>query len=197
MEIFIFLVLVVCAMYFYFNTKKVEEQKEAENEYIKKMESIIEGINNGTVTYTKIDSDIPIRLKQGEYTVAMYKNVRCGTYKNTGKVNYVGGSGRIRIAKGVSINTGRRKAVSEKGWVFDQEGTIYITNKRIIFNGDHTNTNLPYDKMLSAVCTDGEYLMVDRETGKDVCFYFSDFFPPEHSVFVYVNGRGDTIEVKD
>jgi hypothetical protein len=181
------IILMVFVYIFYkliFGENSNINKDDKSDEYVDKMEVLFEAVKSGEYTYSHFES--PVKLRPNEKLIASYDNVLLGSFKNTGNVDYVGGSGRVNIVKGFGVNLGRRKAVYEKDWVFDQKGTLYITDKRLLFDGDCRNTSIQYNKLLKAISVDGAHLMVEKETGKDICFKFSNEFKPEHSLFVYL-----------
>ena len=81
--------------------------------------------------------------------------------------NYGGIGYRIKIMKGVYYRMGNinlKKITSEELQVIDT-GTVYLTNKRIIFTGSRKNTNIKLNKILSITpYSDG--VGIEKDTGK-------------------------------
>ncbi len=66
-------------------------------------------------------------------------------------MGYSSGYGGVsfRVAKGVSLHTGRSRGRSIKGNVsYKYSGNLYITNKRIIFTGSNKNFSIDVSKLL-------------------------------------------------
>lgn len=68
----------------------------------------------------------------------------------TKRINYSGPTMRIRIMKGVYWRAGSiaPQRISEDEWRVIDEGTIYLTNKRIIFMGNNGNKTITLGKIL-------------------------------------------------
>lgn len=85
----------------------------------------------------------------------------------TQKINYAGPSVRLKIWKGFYYRAGSvnlERITSEKLLLIDS-GTIYLTNKRLIFVGAKKNTNIKLNKILSIVpYSDG--IGIEKDTGK-------------------------------
>lgn len=83
------------------------------------------------------------------------------------RTNYIGYSTSFRIAKGFYLRSGSR---SSQSYSIDtmkmiDTGTLYLTNKRIIFTGTKKNSNIRIDKILNFTpYTDG--VEISKETGK-------------------------------
>lgn len=92
---------------------------------------------------------LPINLQKGETgyfhasSVTLYepRAVRSGGY----------GGGSVRIAKGVTIHSGRFNSESHDEWRPIATGNLYVTDKRIIFDGDMKNRVIKLADVLSIV----------------------------------------------
>lgn len=83
------------------------------------------------------------------------------------RVNYSGYSTSFKVAKGFYLRSGSYKpqSYSTDQMKLIDSGTLYLTNKRIIFTGIKKNSNIKLDKILSITpYTDG--VEIDKETGK-------------------------------
>ena len=85
----------------------------------------------------------------------------------TQRINYGGPALRIKIMKGVYYRAGSvgvQRITSEQLQEIDN-GTLYITNKRIIFTGNKKNSNILLSKVLSVTpYSDG--VGIEKDTGK-------------------------------
>lgn len=89
----------------------------------------------------------------------------------TKAIRYHGPSGRIRITKGLSWRYGSVSIdrVSREELRQIDTGTLYITNKRILFNGQNKNLNTQFKKIIHfSVYGDG--LKIEKDTGRDQYF---------------------------
>ena len=85
----------------------------------------------------------------------------------TKRINYGGPRVRFKIVKGLYYSAGSvavQRVTSDQIQVIDS-GTVYLTNKRVIFLGNKKNSNIRLDKILSIVpYSDGVEL--EKDTGK-------------------------------
>lgn len=104
----------------------------------------------------------------------------------TQRINYGGPSYRVKIMKGVYYRAGSVKVqrmTSEQLLLIDS-GTIYITNKRLIFLGSKKNTNIPIAKILSVTpYSDG--VGIEKDSGKSPIFRITD----NADIFALILGR--------
>ena len=80
---------------------------------------------------------------------------------------YVGASVSFRVAKGVRVSTGRAVPVYREyeGLSDIASGTLYLTDKRIIFIGDRKSSDMAYKKLLDVkVFTNG--IEIIKNSGK-------------------------------
>ena len=113
----------------------------------------------------------PLELHRGE---RCHAQLPCRLQEKrtvTKAVRYSGPSGRIRIMKGLSWRYGYvnvSRVTSEELRQIDT-GTLYVSNKRLLFNGQGKNLNVPYKKIIQfTLYTNG--LQIERDTGRDQYF---------------------------
>lgn len=85
----------------------------------------------------------------------------------THRVNYGGVSARAKIMKGVYYRVGSMKAeaVKSEEWKLIDQGTLFLTNKRIIFMGSKGNKNIRLNRVLSfSPFQNG--VEIDKDSGK-------------------------------
>ena len=63
--------------------------------------------------------------------------------------DYVSGRVGLRIAKGVWIGGSRGRSVSSQEWSKLSTGTLTLTNKRLVFNGDGVDRTVAREKIIS------------------------------------------------
>ena len=83
------------------------------------------------------------------------------------RVSYSGYSTSFKVAKGFYLRSGsyRPQSYSVDTMKLIDTGTIYLTNKRIIFTGNKKNSNIRIDKILDFTpYSDG--VEIGKETGK-------------------------------
>lgn len=107
-----------------------------------------------------------------------YFSTSVGWYElrtETTRYNYAGTTARIKIMKGVYYRVGSVKVQPIKRDVLRQidSGTLYLTNKRIIFVGSKKNSNIRLDKVLSFTpYSDG--IEIGKDTGKSPFLSFTN-----------------------
>lgn len=89
----------------------------------------------------------------------------------TKRVNYGGLGYRVRIMKGLYYqggSMGLQRVTSEEIQTIDT-GLVYVTNKRVLFNGGYKNMSLPLNRIISLVpYSDG--LGVEKDRGRTPIF---------------------------
>ena len=108
----------------------------------------------------------PVLLQKAELCHAAFPS-ELHEYRTVTKAyRYVGPAGRIRIMKGLSWRYGSvsiNRVTSEELRQLDS-GVLYITNKRLLYNGGRKNVNTPLKKILTfTLHKDG--IKVEKETG--------------------------------
>lgn len=104
--------------------------------------------NNGTLE--KEIHDVPIILKKGEECYFSTSATWLQVKKVTQHKGYAGASLGFRVAKGVRFSVGRGIPVKNTYEEMQplSDGEIYITNKRIIFDGVKKSTNVTYGRLI-------------------------------------------------
>ena len=120
-------------------------------------------------------ANVPINLQKNEFCYYYTEAEWLETRTITQRINYGGPTARIRIIKGVYYRAGSmsvQRITSEQQQVIDS-GTLYVTNKRIIFVGNKKNTNIPLGKILSVEpFSDG--VGIEKDSGKSPALRVSD-----------------------
>lgn len=128
-------------------------------------------IENGDVPTIEPD----INLTRGEKcyykTDATWNELR----KQTQRINYSGPTMRIKLAKGVYWRAGsvQAKVISTEEYKNLDDGTLYLTSKRLIFIGSRSNKNIRLNKVLNLVpYKDG--IDIIKDSGKSPFLGFND-----------------------
>ena len=119
--------------------------------------------------------NLPFRLKRNEVVLGASR-ARRGTHQATGrgKVRTQGFVVSVPIVQGLrwraSFGSGQVKP--EMKWVFNEEGVLWFTNQRIIFDGSNRNTTIQLSKVLNLGFANGDASLfyLDIENGKDAMF---------------------------
>lgn len=128
-------------------------------------------IENGEIP--TISSDINLQKSENLY---FKTNIEWYEMKSvTQRVNYSGVSTRIKICKGVYYKIGSvaPERVTQDIWKIVDNGTLYLTSKRIIFIGTKANKNMKLDKIL-AFEPYRNGVQIDKDTGKATFFSFTN-----------------------
>ena len=108
-----------------------------------------------------------IALQKGE--VCYIKKSSVKWYEKRSVRKTVGG-GKIKISKGFYLKM-QSRTISTSELKVINTGTVYLTNKRLIFMGDEKNSNIKLEKILSITpYSDG--FEIDKETGKSPLLKF-------------------------
>ena len=128
-------------------------------------------IDNGNLPTIKSDINL-----QGNESLHFKTDI---TWQEQRKVitsyNYAGPTARFKIAKGVSYRLGSMsvRPQTEDVWQTIDSGTIYLTNKRLIFMGQRGNKTIPLNKILDfKPYSDG--VDIQKDSGKSPFLKFSD-----------------------
>ncbi|MHB0756902.1 hypothetical protein [Polaribacter sp. M15] len=129
-------------------------------------------IENGEIP---VYNNPPINIQKSEslyfMTSVNWKEQR----RVTKRVNYGGVTARVKIAKGVYYRMGSfsAKTVSDDVWQVIDNGTIYLTNKRLIFMGSRGNKTIRINKILN-IAPYRNGIDIQKETGKSPFLEFKD-----------------------
>lgn len=123
--------------------------------------------------FWRIENDEPPTL---QVPITLQKNEKCHftcqaswheIRTRTVRVNYSGLSTSIRICKGVRYRVGSitPQRVTRDELTHIDDGTLYVTNKRVLFDGLRKNSAIRYSALLSfSVHSDG--IILEKATGK-------------------------------
>lgn len=90
--------------------------------------------------------DTNVMLKRGE---AAFYSAPTTLFETRAVRHHVAGHGGVRVARGVWIGGTRGRAESRQEWRRIDDGSLTVTNQRIIFDGRKTNRTVPLDKLIS------------------------------------------------
>jgi len=90
--------------------------------------------------------DANVMLKRGE---AAFYSAPTTLFETRAVRHHVAGHGGVRVARGVWIGGTRGRAESHQEWRRIDDGSLTVTNQRIIFDGRKTNRTVPLDKLIS------------------------------------------------
>ena len=136
-------VFLACIVYAIFKSMSDRRKDAAANDEFQKWQSEV-----AAAGYLP-ELRLPIKLQKGEtgyfqaapVTLCEPRAIRTGGY----------GGGSVRIAKGISIHTGRFSSESHDEWRAITTGSLYVTDKRIIFDGDTKNRVINLEDVMSIV----------------------------------------------
>jgi hypothetical protein len=124
-------------------------------------------ISSGDIPEIQAD----IRLQRGEKCYAQFQCRLLEKRSVTRAIRYSGPSGRIRIMKGLSWRYGYvnvNRVTTEELRQLDT-GVLYLTSKRLVFNGQSKNLSVPYKKIIHfTLYKDG--VQIEKDSGRDPYF---------------------------
>lgn len=114
-----------------------------------------------------------IQLRKSEVCHGASEVTHAEYRKVTKSVGYGGPVARVRIMKGLYYRVGHVNVsrVSEDVLQELDSGMLYLTSRRMIFNGSKRNVSLPLGKILNFI-VHPEGLQIEKETGRDLFFRF-------------------------
>lgn len=119
--------------------------------------------------------DCPLMLKRGETCHAVVAAKAYEERTRTVRVGYSGVSTRIKIVKGVYLNSGSyRPSRTTESYSFDLgHGDLVVSNKRLIFSSSQKALNWALDSIIDwTLYSDG--IEIRRAAGKPVTFAFGE-----------------------
>ncbi len=117
---------------------------------------------------------VPIQLGRNEVCAAYVDAQQFQIKTVTKAIRYGGFSASIKIAGPIRYRSGtvRTHRVSEEVLTLIDTGTLYFTNKRLLFHGAKKTTQIPLTKIIDTTFySDG--LSVQKDTGKPLLFQFT------------------------
>ncbi len=125
--------------------------------------SLLWQVDNGNLPVVAVS----INLQRGETCHAVAPAVWMEMRTRTERINYGGPVASFRIAKGLHYRVGsvRVQRITREELTEIDRGTVYLTNKRVIFDGGKKNTTLRLNSLLSFTpCSDG--VVLEKSSGK-------------------------------
>ena len=93
--------------------------------------------------------EVNLHLAKGE--VCYFKNLTAELYELRAVRDGRAAGTSVRVMKGVTIHSGGFKSESHDEWRKVSMGALYVTNKRIIFDGELKNRIIPIADVMSVV----------------------------------------------
>ena len=128
-------------------------------------------------------SGVPILLQRGEVChwagAVEYLQIK----KVVVRRSYGGFGFSIPIMRGISYRVGNYdlNRESENQMTKIDEGTVYITSKRIVFDGQLKNLNIPFSKVIGVTCFKNAFGLNLASSG-DPCFTMTDDPRPAYDI---------------
>ena len=94
-----------------------------------------------------IDNNPPIMLKKNERAVFSINNISLSENRSVRTGSY--GGSRVRVAKGISVGGGSFKSQSHEELTVIDNGTLILTNQRMVFVGKTHSSDIPLKKIVS------------------------------------------------
>lgn len=117
--------------------------------------------------------DVPVVLRRGEQCHADMIVTHSENRTTTRAIRYAGPSVRIRIMKGVYYRAGQAnlERVTQELLTPLDSGALYLTNKRLLFNGSKRSASINLSKIIDFKLY-SDAIAIEKETGKDQFFQF-------------------------
>lgn len=127
-------------------------------------------ISQGDIPEIEVD----LHLQRGEKCFAVAGANHYNVSTTTTAVRYHGPSASIKIMKGVRWRVGQTSVhrVTEDRLKLLDSGVLYITNKRVLFDGSKKTTSINLNKILNYKLYQ-DALVIEKDSGKDQIFEFS------------------------
>lgn len=165
--------------------KAIEIQKIKAQEQTD-LNQFLTGLQNGSINITTNDPS-PVILKKNEHLSMVMNNISLQEPRAVRQTRAAYGGPTIRVAKGVSFRIGGAAARSESHEeikVIDQ-GSLILTNKRMVFIGSKRTTNIDLKKIM-AITAYRDGIESQREN-KQKAEYFTG--TDKNNMTFTVNGR--------
>jgi len=143
---------------------------------------------DGTCYFDEMISPINVglRLSKGEKIYAMFDNLSLMAYKRTGTVGAYGITLRKKVLPGTFLRAGVGKFGMSKSWQSDSNGTLYITNKGVFFDGDNKNIKLPWEKIMRE-SIDSTSIQLEKSNGSPILF--NGHIDPKEAAIMTLTGQ--------
>lgn len=119
------------------------------------------------------EQPVPINLRRGEVCHLSFTSGWHEERTRTVRVDYAGIGTRVRICKGVYFRAGtvapRRVTATELQQI--DVGTVYITNKRVLFDGARVNKSVPLTSMIG-IEVYADAVQLEKASGKSPYLVF-------------------------
>jgi hypothetical protein len=166
--------------------KHVMEQKASQNDMV----TFVNQLDQGNINLNPVPNP-PIILKKGEEACVVFSGITLMEPRAVRQTRGGYAGPTIRVAKGVSFRMGSVAARSEsheKLRNIDQ-GTLVLTNKRLIFIGAKRTTNIDLKKIIAIEAyKDG---IASQRENKQKTEYFTG--TDRHTLTFTMNGRSHTV----
>lgn len=173
------------------NERKLREHKLQVKQEKEDLDLFSKNLESGT-PLLPVPSDTTVVLKKNELPVYKLYNITLSEPRavRTRSGGYGGTS--VRIAKGVTVHTGRTESTSESHDEIKEidHGELLITNKRVIFLGSNRTTNIDLNKIIS-ISSEEEMIQIQR-SNKQKPEYFSNINATEN---FHIEGRQHTVNI--
>jgi hypothetical protein len=126
-----------------------------------------------------------IRLSKGENVYAAFHNLSLMEYKRDGGVGAYGITLRKKVLPGVFLRGGVGKFGISKSWQSETTGSLYITNKGVVYDGGMKNIKLPWNKIMKENILENE-IQIEKSNGQPIILQ-GNIDPQEAAKFTVVS----------
>jgi len=172
------------------NKLKERKEKKAIRQKEEDISTFIETFKSGNASLTAPNTGV--MLKKNETPIYAVYNVTLREPRAVRKSTGGYGGASIRIAKGVTLHTGRTGSTSQSHDEIKDidSGKLLITNKRLIFLGSNRTTNIDINKIV-AITSTKDMIQIQR-SNKQKPEYFNNV---KRNQNITVEGRSYNVEI--
>lgn len=108
-----------------------------------------------------------IRFTKNESAYAAFHGLNLMEHKRDGGIGAYGITLRKKVLPGTFLRAGVGKFGMSKSWQAVASGSLYITNKGIVFDGDTKNIKLPWEKIMKDNISPNE-IVLEKSNGNPI-----------------------------
>lgn len=125
-----------------------------------------------------------IRFSKNESAYAAFHGLSLMEYKRDGRIGAYGITLRKKVLPGTFLRAGAGKFGMSKSWQSSASGSLYITNKGVVFDGDTKNIKLPWEKIMKDTISSNE-IVLEKTNGNPIVLQ-GDIDPKEAAKFTII-----------
>ncbi len=126
-----------------------------------------------------VEQNVNVRLQRGERCAYQMFVQHFESRTETRRIRYAGPTASIRVMKGVRFRLGDLavRKVTEDVLKHLDSGILYLTTKRLLFDGEKKSASIPLNRIMNFSCYD-DALVIEKDSGRDQVYRFSNAYDP-------------------